>query len=156
MEIHSVFENLQPIPVKYTMEGENLSPPLTFKAIPEGAKCLVLIMDDPDAPRGVFDHWIIWNIPPTILHLSEGAPELFLKTESVQFGVNGIGEDNYHGPQPPAGPPHRYFFKLFALDKLLDLPSGSTKASVEKAIQDHILAEAVLIGRYQHDRGLFR
>lgn len=150
MEIHSsVFENQKPIPMRYTCEGEDLSPPLTFAGVPQGTKSLVLIVDDPDAPRGTFDHWIVWNIPPTLAGLSEGAKELFSKNSAVKQGLNGFQDKKYRGPCPPPGKPHRYFFKLYALDNLLDLKEGVSKQEVEKAIQGHTLEKAELIGTYQ-------
>lgn len=149
MIIESVFENQQVIPLKYTGEGQNISPPLTFKQVPPNTKSLALIVDDPDAPRGTFDHWIVWNISPHVLAISEGAPEF--DQISVKRGINSYGLTNYQGPKPPPGKPHRYFFKLYALDiPALDLPEGSSKQQVEKAIQSHILEEAQLIGTYQN------
>lgn len=149
MQITSVFDSQQAIPIKYTGEGQNISPALTFHGIPENAKSLVLIMDDPDAPHGVFDHWIVWNIPPTISNLSEEALEL-KKLSGVQYGKNGVGTDSYFGPKPPPGNPHRYFFKLYALDvSSLDLANGSSKHQVEVAMKGHIIDQAVLVGIYQ-------
>ncbi len=149
MLIESVFEAQQPIPTKYTCEGENISPPLKFFQIPSGAKSLVLIIDDPDAPRGTFDHWIVWNIPPQVKELSEGAPELKKLASSVKQGSNGYQKLNYQGPCPPAGKPHHYHFKLYALDTLLNLQEGASKQEVEQAMQGHISAYAELIGTYQ-------
>lgn len=136
------FEHLQPIPTRYTCEGEDVSPALRFQAIPAGVKSLVLIMDDPDAPRGTFDHWIAWNLLPTQTSLPEGATMPML-------GVNGYGDLRYRGPCPPPGKPHRYFFKLYALNTMLTLKSGASKHEVEKAMQGHIVAQAELIGTYQ-------
>lgn len=148
MIIQSVFEAQQPIPAKYTCDGENVSPPLQFHQIPQGAKSLVLIVDDPDAPRGTFDHWIVWNLPPNLKELSEGAEELH-KLMAKQ-GINGFRKSFYQGPCPPQGKPHHYHFKLYALSKSLELPEGSTKQEVEKAMAPFILEQAELVGTYQH------
>lgn len=149
MEIHSVFENQKPIPTRFTCEGEDLSPPLTFSGVPKGTVSMVLIVDDPDAPRGTFDHWIVWNIPPTLEGLSEGAEELFSKNTAVKQGLNGFKDLSYRGPCPPPGKPHRYYFKLYALNTLLNLKEGVSKQEVEKAIEGHILEKAELMGTYQ-------
>jgi Raf kinase inhibitor-like YbhB/YbcL family protein len=143
MKIESpAFEHHAFIPKRYTCEGSNVSPPLDFFDIPAKAKSLILIVEDPDAPGGTFDHWIAWNIAPTTVHLQEKA--------AVDYqGTNGFGQNNYKGPCPPHGKPHRYFFKLYALDVILDLPEGSTKALLENAIEGHILSKAELIGLYQ-------
>ena len=111
------------IPQKYTCEGKNLSPPLHLGNIPAGTKSLVIIMDDPDAPVGVFDHWIAWNIPVSE-NIAEGI-------SIATVGKNGFGVNGYRGPCPPSGETHRYFFKIYALDSLLDLPVGSSKSQVK-------------------------
>lgn len=136
------FELNQMIPKRYTCEGENLSPPLKFGELPNGTKSLVLIVDDPDAPMGTFDHWVAWNIPGNLHELKEGA-------KLAEEGTNGFGEKGYKGPCPPKGKPHRYFFTLFALDRELDLPLGSSKAAVKNAMKGHILGTAQTIGLYQ-------
>lgn len=149
MIIHSIFQQDQPIPAKYTCDGENISPPLTISGIPSEAKSLTLIMDDPDAPRGTFDHWIVWNLPPDLQELSEGAKEfLSFHSRPIQ-GVNGYNKNDYKGPCPPPGKVHHYHFKIYALDMMLDLPEGSTKHQVEKAMEGHILARGELIGTYK-------
>ncbi|MFA5126832.1 MAG: YbhB/YbcL family Raf kinase inhibitor-like protein [Patescibacteria group bacterium] len=143
--ISSKFANQQIIPSDYTCDGRDVNPPLEFKEVPENTKSLVLIMDDPDAmkPAGkVWDHWIIFNIPPDIRTIREGEEPL---------GVHGLGTSNnlkYHGPCPPDGQ-HRYIFKLYALDTSLDLPQSSTKGQLEQAVSGHILAQAELVGLYQ-------
>jgi Raf kinase inhibitor-like YbhB/YbcL family protein len=139
----SAFENNSPIPPKYTCDGQDINPPLEIKDIPEGTNSLVLIVDDPDAPKGTFLHWLVWNIPPetTLIeesHLPEGAVQ----------GKNDFGKENYGGPCPPFGT-HRYFFKVYALDKVLDLPEGSSLKEVEEVMKGHILDQAQLIGLYQ-------
>lgn len=137
-----VFENNKTIPSKYTCDGEDINPPLEIFNVLKGAQGLVLIMDDPDAPVGIWDHWIVFNIPPDTKKIKEGAePE----------GVHGMGTSNnlkYHGPCPP-GRQHRYFFKLYALDIKLNLLEGATKKEVEKAMEGHILDKTELIGLYE-------
>jgi Raf kinase inhibitor-like YbhB/YbcL family protein len=143
MKIESpAFAAQQKIPKKYTCEGEDHSPPLTFSGVPAQAKSLALIVDDPDAKHGTFDHWIAWNLPPTTNVLAEGA---FVPRQ----GINGFGQKHYRGPCPPPGAPHRYFFKLYALDALLTLPESSSKEDLEKAMEGHILMRAELVGLYQ-------
>ncbi|WP_068466432.1 YbhB/YbcL family Raf kinase inhibitor-like protein [Candidatus Protochlamydia phocaeensis] len=149
MIIESVFEYQQPIPSKYTCSGENISPPLKFLQIPQHAQSLVLIVDDPDAPHGVFDHWIIWNISPHVTQLSEGAPELKRLSPHPIEAKNGFGKKGYGGPCPPPGKPHRYFFKLYALDVPLALSEASSKKDVEQAMKGHVIEQAELMGTYQ-------
>lgn len=139
------FEQQGRIPKKHTGEGENLSPPLEISEIPAGTTALALIVDDPDAPRGTFDHWIAWNIPPQTQRLPEGAAGAI----EMREGRNGFDKEGYSGPYPPRGPAHRYFFKLYALDTPLSLLSGSGKREVEEAMEGHILATCQLIGTYQ-------
>jgi Raf kinase inhibitor-like YbhB/YbcL family protein len=143
MKIKSpVFEHHQSIPVKYTCQGENVSPPLVFSDIPEGTQSLVLIVDDPDAPHGTFDHWTVWNLSPQLTLLPENA--------SVNHqGLNHFGNMQYDGPCPPPGKPHRYFFKLYALNTQLDLNKGTIKEEIEKAMKGHIIDQVELIGTYQ-------
>lgn len=150
MIIESVFQSQQPIPSKYTCDGENVSPPLKFLQVPSKAVSLVLIVDDPDAPRGTFDHWIIWDLPPSIKELSEGGKEISRLASLPVQGINGFGKTYYQGPCPPAGKPHHYHFKLYALDIKISLPEGSSKQQVEQAMQGHVLEQAQLIGTYQH------
>jgi Raf kinase inhibitor-like YbhB/YbcL family protein len=136
----SAFEHNKQIPKKYTCDGDNINPPLTVEGAPKEAKTLSLIMDDPDAPMGTFDHWVTWNIPASTNKIAEhSAPG----TE----GLNGARRPGYTGPCPPSGT-HRYFFKVYALDAQLDLSAKSTKRDVEKAMQNHILAKGELIGLY--------
>lgn len=149
MEIASVFEDQQPIPAKFTCSGENVSPPLQFLQVPPKAKSLVLIVDDPDAPHGTFDHWVVWNIPPGVTALSQGAPELLKGSPRPMQGRNGYSTNEYKGPCPPPGKPHHYHFRLYAIDATLNLPQGATKQQVESAIQTHIIDQATLIGTYQ-------
>lgn len=150
MQIESVFESQQFIPAKYTCDGENVSPPLRFMQIPQGAKSLVLIVDDPDAPRGTFDHWVVWNLPPNLKEIKEGAKELAQLTPVPKQGLNGFQKAFYQGPCPPSGKVHHYHFKLYALSGQLTLPEGSTKQEVEKAMQGLILEKTELVGLYEH------
>lgn len=136
----SVFNENDLIPAKYTCDGANVNPPLDIEGIPEQAKCLALIVDDPDAPKGTWVHWVVWNIPITH-HLKE-------KTVHGNEGLNDFGRRAYGGPCPPSGK-HRYFFKVYALDELLDLPPAIHKLQLEKAMSGHILAFGELIGLYQ-------
>jgi hypothetical protein len=147
----SAFHEKGIIPSKYTCEGKNVNPPLDFSGVPEGTKSLVLIMDDPDVPKtlrpsGMFDHWVLFNIPPTIHHIAENS------IPPSTAGSNTYGGLEYRGPCPPDRE-HRYFFKLYALNKMLDLHSGVSKAQVEEAMRGHILAEAQLMGRYEKGKG---
>lgn len=143
MHIESpAFEAHQTIPKKFTCEGEDTSPPLTIQDVPKGTKSLALIVDDPDAPSGVFVHWLIWNMDPISLQIVEGQ-------SFPSQGRNDFGELDYRGPCPPKGKPHRYFFKLYALDTKLDLPAGSSKKQLEETMEGHIIGKAELIGKYQ-------
>lgn len=142
----SAFENNGNIPEKYTCEGEEVSPPLEISEVPEGAKSLVLLMDDPDVPKnlrpdGMWDHWVVWNMPADTTSIAEGS------NPSGVLGKNSAGSTAYQGPCPPDAE-HRYFFKLYALDTELDLPEGSSKADVESAMEGHILEQAELMGKY--------
>ena len=152
MKIESVFQPLQSIPSKYTCDGENIAPPLSFIHVPEFARSLVLIMDDPDAQDvcgKIFDHWIVGNIPVDIHKLSEGAPELLGLSHDIFVGKNHYNLNTYKGPCPPPGKPHHYHFKLYALDQILSLPYGVTKEDVEDAMKGHVIEQAELIGIYQ-------
>jgi len=135
----SAFEHQKMIPFKYTCDGDDVNPPLIIEGIPEGTKSLVLIVDDPDAPMGTWDHWVVWNIPPTNRIEEDSVPG----TE----GMNSSGRRWYGGPCPPSGT-HRYFFKVYALDTQLSLGSNSRKKDVEKAMKGHMLAQGELVGLY--------
>jgi Raf kinase inhibitor-like YbhB/YbcL family protein len=135
------FNNNEIIPSVYTCEGENINPPLRINTIPEGSEYFALIVEDPDAPKGVFTHWIAWNIPPSHLideHSLTGGIE----------GLNDYGVHHYMGPCPPSGT-HRYLFKIYALDSKIDLENSSSKEALEKAMQGHIIAYGELIGLYK-------
>lgn len=136
------------IPAVYTCDGRNISPALTWSGIPAGTKSIALIVDDPDASRGTFVHWVLFNIPPDARGLPEAVPENQTLKDGSRQGNTSYGEAGYGGPCPPPGKPHRYYFKVYALDTKLDLPAGATKADVEKAMDGHILAKGELIGKY--------
>lgn len=137
----AAFENGAGIPAKYTADGINISPPLKIENVPRGTESFALVVDDPDAPMGTWDHWILWNIPPHITEIGEG-----ITPESVS-GRNDFGKMEYGGPAPPSGT-HRYFFKLYALDTVLGLEKGATKKRLEAAMEGHILEKSVLTGNY--------
>jgi hypothetical protein len=139
----TAFKANELIPSKYTCEGENVNPPLAIEGIPGEAKSLALIVDDPDAPGGMWVHWVVWNIPVTSSLSENSAPG--------EQGVNDFKKNNYGGPCPPSGT-HRYFFKVYALDSTLSLPKQTTKPHLEKAIRDHVLAQGELIGIYKKKR----
>jgi Raf kinase inhibitor-like YbhB/YbcL family protein len=132
------------IPAKFTCNGTNVSPELQISSVPNEAKSLVLIVDDPDAPRGLFTHWIVWNIDSKTTRVAENSAP----TAGVQ-GINDFGKRNYGGPCPPSGT-HRYFFKIFALDTKLELKPGARRAELDAAMRGHILAQGELMGRYSH------
>jgi Raf kinase inhibitor-like YbhB/YbcL family protein len=130
------------IPEPYSRFGENRSPPLTFSDVPAQAKSLALFVDDPDASKGTFTHWIVFNLEPTTEGLKEGAP-----IKNALEGKNGWGEARYGGPRPPDGE-HRYFFRLYALDRKLDCANGCERAEIDRALRGHVVAEAELMGRF--------
>ena len=143
MKIQSpVFENNQSIPSKYTCDGQNINPPLEFADIPKEAKSLVLIMDDPDAPSGLWVHWTVWNIDPSTKGIAENS-----RFEDAMEGMTSSGKMGYGGPCPPDRE-HRYSFKLYALDTILDLDSSAKKEELEAAMEGHIISSAELIGLY--------
>ncbi|MHC4178948.1 MAG: YbhB/YbcL family Raf kinase inhibitor-like protein [Planctomycetota bacterium] len=149
----TAFSEGQPIPRKYTGEGADASPPLSWSTLPEGTQQLALICDDPDAPRGTWVHWVVYGIPAAVTEL----PENFSKTEwreskfkDVIEGENSFGDTGYGGPMPPSGDgKHRYFFKLYALDSELALEPGLDKQSLEEAIKGHVLGKGELMGTYE-------
>jgi Raf kinase inhibitor-like YbhB/YbcL family protein len=131
-----------PIPKKYARDGSNVNPPLHLEDIPDRAKSLALIVDDPDAPSGTFNHWLLYNLDPKTRDIKENSVPVI-----ATQGRNDYGETEYGGPQPPSGE-HRYFFKAFALDTVLDVPRGAKRPDLEKAMQGHVLDEATLMGRF--------
>ncbi len=149
MDIRStVFENGRMIASKYTCDGRDVSPPLEWRGIPPGTESLALVCDDPDAPAGTWVHWVCYDLDPSIPGLPEGvAPVETLPTGGVQ-GLNDFRKTGYGGPCPPSGT-HRYFFKLYALDKKLGLPPGATKQKLVNAMAGHVLGEASVMGTYR-------
>lgn len=138
----SAFRNGEAIPKKYTCDGENVSPALSIREVPKGAKSLVLIVDDPDAPSGTFTHWILFNIDPKTSEIREGN----VPAGATQ-GINDFGKLEYGGPCPPTGT-HNYFFKVFALDTVLTFSESPKKSELEAAMSGHILASGELVGKY--------
>jgi Raf kinase inhibitor-like YbhB/YbcL family protein len=139
----SAFEHAQAIPSRHSCEGEDVSPPLRWSNAPEGTRSLALVVDDPDAPGGVFTHWIAWALDPAAEGLAEGEP-------APREGHNDFGTRGYRGPCPPPGHGrHRYVFRLYALDAEPELAAAATKAQVEQAIAGHVLTTAELVGTYE-------
>ncbi|NOY77189.1 MAG: YbhB/YbcL family Raf kinase inhibitor-like protein [Calditrichaeota bacterium] len=145
--ISSAFEAGGMIPARYTCDGANVSPPLSWEGVPPNAKSLALICDDPDAPMGTWVHWVLFDLPTTITQLPEDVPPKKNLANSARQGLNDFRKIGYGGPCPPGGI-HRYFFRLYALDTFLNLPPGVTKAELLKAMEGHILEQAELIGKY--------
>lgn len=141
------FAPAENIPVKYTCDGEDISPPLQWAELPEGVKTLALICDDPDAPSGVWDHWLMFNITPDRIGLEENTPKQFDPFRGVGHGLNSWNNTFYNGPCPPAGQ-HRYYFKLYALDTRLRIKPGVNKAALLKAMEGHILGQTYFWGVY--------
>jgi Raf kinase inhibitor-like YbhB/YbcL family protein len=144
----TAFEEGATIPARHTADGADVSPPLLWSGVPAEAKSLALICDDPDAPRGTWVHWVAFNLPTDLTGLPEGVPATATLSPRGRHGKNDFRKFGYGGPSPPPGKPHRYFFKLYALDIALELPEGATKAQVETAMKGHVLAEAHLMGKY--------
>ena len=136
------------IPDKYTCEGPDVSPPLRWNDPPRETRSFALIADDPDAPMGTWVHWVIFNLPERQHDLPEGVPTQETLPNGARQGLNGFKRVGYGGPCPPPGKPHRYYFRLYALDTMLDLKPRATKAKVLEACKGHILAEAELMGRF--------
>ena len=137
----SAFQEGANIPSKFTCDGSDASPPLQIADVPLGAKSLALIVDDPDAPSGLFTHWMVWNISPQTGAIGEGSTP-----KGVQ-GANDFGKSGYGGPCPPSGT-HRYYFKVFAVDRELDLPFDAKRGQLDAAMKGHVLAQGELMGRY--------
>lgn len=142
----SAFINNGVIPKKYTCDGEDVNPPLEFIDVPENTKTLALIVDDPDAPMGTWVHWVLYNISPDCRKIEENSVP-----KGAMEGINDFRKRTYGGPCPPSGT-HRYFFKLYALDCVIDLKGTVTKKDLEKAMDGHIIAKAELIGLYSRSK----
>jgi hypothetical protein len=145
----AAFSEGQPIPAKYSCEGSDISPPLKWTSVPANTKSFALIMDDPDAPAGTWVHWVLYDLPANATGLPEDVAKTQFVAGNAKQGLNTWPRLGYGGPCPPPGKPHRYFFKLNALDVMLDLKPGATKKDVETAMKGHVLAEGQLMGTYQ-------
>jgi Raf kinase inhibitor-like YbhB/YbcL family protein len=148
--LSTAFREGEVIPVQYTCDGANVSPPLRWGRIPKNSQSLALVCEDPDAPSGLFVHWVIFNMPPIVSDLPEATPttEELVESGAIQ-GRNDFENIGYDGPCPPPGKPHRYFFHLYALDTRLQLRAGATKQEFERAAEGHILANGHLMGTYK-------
>lgn len=155
--LSSAFRDGDWIPRSHTGEGDDHSPPLHWQGAPAGAVTYALILDDPDAPAGLWIHWVLYDIPGDSSCLPAALERLDQLANGARqgscWGVDRFSRRGYHGPQPPPGPPHRYRFQLSALDRRLDLPPGATAAEVRRAMEGHVLAQAELTGLYQHHAG---
>ena len=145
------FEDGGMIPKKYTCDGEDIAPPLHIDGVPGEARSLVLIADDPDAPSKTWVHWVLYNLPPGTTELPENMPKDEEIQSGARHGITDFQRFGYGGPCPPSGT-HRYYFKVYALDTMLDLSGKVTKTDVLKAMEGHVLAEGQLMGRYQRQR----
>ncbi|HYS04644.1 MAG TPA: YbhB/YbcL family Raf kinase inhibitor-like protein [Candidatus Dormibacteraeota bacterium] len=146
MELKSpAYAHGAPIPLEYTCDGKDISPPLSFTGTAPGTRSLALIADDPDAPVGTWIHWVAWNIPAGVGSLPANLPKKAALQDGTRQGMNDFRRAGYGGPCPPSGT-HRYFFRLYALDVTLDLPDTTTRKDLDRAMRGHILAEAELLG----------
>ncbi len=146
----TAFANGDPIPMKYTCDDQDISPPLQWKDPPEGTRSFALICDDPDAPVGTWVHWVLYNLPGSTLSLPEAVPSDANLPDGGRHGQNSWGRSDYGGPCPPGGT-HRYFFKLYALDTELELDSGASKEELLRVMEGHVLAEAETMGVYSRE-----
>ncbi len=137
------------IPAKFTCDGEDRSPALSWSEPPKATQSLALIADDPDAPVGTFVHWVLYDLPATTRELPEGIAASAEPASGGRQGNNDFRHVGYGGPCPPPGRPHRYFFRLYALDRKLGLPAGARRQEVDQAMKGHILEQAEVMGRYQ-------
>jgi Raf kinase inhibitor-like YbhB/YbcL family protein len=144
----SAFTQGSTIPRRYTGDGEDVSPPLRWSDPPEGTRSLALICEDPDAPKGTWTHWVLFDLPAQARELKEGVPAKEGLADGARQGKNDFGKIGYGGPAPPRGKPHRYFFKLYALDAAPGLAAGATRAELLAAMKGHVLAEGELMGLY--------
>ncbi len=145
----SAFSEGKPIPAKHTADGPGVSPPLQWTNVPPAAKSLALICDDPDAPAGTWVHWVVYDLAPSTAGLAEDVPKSQYLSNGAKQGLNDFRRLGYGGPMPPPGKPHRYYFRLYALDTLLDLKPGATKQDLLKAMKGHVLTDGQLMGTYQ-------
>jgi len=145
----SDFQNGGDIPQKFTCKGADVSPELSWTNPPAGTRSFTLIADDPDAPAGTWTHWVLFDLPAQTITLPEGVAKVDEVPDGGRQGRNDFRKIGYGGPCPPPGKPHRYFFKLYALDKALNLKPGASKQEVEQAMQGHVLGQAGLVGRFR-------
>ncbi len=145
----TAFPNGGDIPQKFTCDGADMSPLLAWTDPPAGTQAFALIMDDPDAPAGTWVHWVLYDLPGDTSGLPENVPKQPELENGAHQGRNDFRKTGYGGPCPPPGKPHRYFFKLYALNSATHLKAGATKADLERAMKGHIVAQAELVGRYQ-------
>jgi Raf kinase inhibitor-like YbhB/YbcL family protein len=145
----SAFKDGEFVPEKFTCLGENISPPLRWSGAPDGTRSYALIMDDPDAPRGTWVHWVIYNIPENISSLEENLPRNNVLADGSKQGANSFNWIGYGGPCPPSGPRHRYIFTLYALDTRVNIPPGATKGVLLMRMKGHVLAQGVLTGLFK-------
>lgn len=145
----TAFQDSAEIPITYTCQGKDISPPLKWSGAPKGTKSFALICDDPDAPMGTFVHWVIFNIPQNTNELSEGVAKTEKLENGAIQGMTDFGRSGYGGPCPPPGKYHRYFFKLYALDTMINLDSSAAKEDLLNAMEGHILEKAQLLGRFK-------
>jgi Raf kinase inhibitor-like YbhB/YbcL family protein len=144
----AAFGNGSEISPRFTCDGADLSPALNWEHVPAGAQSLALIVDDPDAPSGTWTHWLLWNIPAQASALPEGVPQAETLDNGARQGRNDFKRIGYGGPCPPRGKPHRYFFKIYALDARLDLKAGAVRSELEIAMKGHVLSDAEWMGTY--------
>jgi Raf kinase inhibitor-like YbhB/YbcL family protein len=142
------FRDGETVPVAHTCDGENLSPPLAWTGAPVETRTFALICEDPDAPRGTWVHWLLWNLPADAVELGPGMPPRPELPSGARQGLNDGGDLGYGGPCPPRGPAHRYFFRLYSLDTSLNLPPGVNRSDLDAAMAGHILAQGTLMGMY--------
>jgi Raf kinase inhibitor-like YbhB/YbcL family protein len=147
--ISSSFEPDGPIANKHTCDGEDISPELSWERAPEGTETYALIVDDPDAPGRVFTHWVVYNIPASVTGFEEGMSAFEIVKAGASQGRNDFGQAGYGGPCPPPGKAHHYHFRLYAIDTILDIPSGVAKSTVLNAMKGHVLAETEIVGLYK-------
>ena len=145
----SAFTEGSPIPMEYTCDGSDVSPDLKWSSVPANTKSLALICDDPDAPSGTFVHWVIYAIPSGETELQKGVAKIPNLPNGARQGKNGFGRVGYGGPCPPKGAPHRYFFRIYALDTTIDEAAGASRAQIDSAMKGHIVAEGHLMGTYK-------
>ncbi|HVW02969.1 MAG TPA: YbhB/YbcL family Raf kinase inhibitor-like protein [Planctomycetaceae bacterium] len=144
----SAFSASERIPEEYTGDGSNMSPPLSWSHPPYGTQSLALICEDPDAPRGIWSHWVLYNLPAETQEIPAELAQKGDLDDGARQGKNDFGKLGYGGPAPPPGKPHRYFFKLYAIDTILNLAAGATRAQVLRAIEGHVLDSGELMGSY--------